>query len=92
MPARATVRIEVPVGGKLFVDGRHINVAAGTRAFQTPVLKPGETYFYDIRIEIDQSGVVSADERRVVIRPGQEVAVDFPSLRARSTTTARTRE
>ena len=89
MPTRAIVRIEVPVGGKLFVDGNHIKTAAGTRSFQTPALKQGETYFYDIRIEIHHDGVIAADERRVVIQPGQDVAVDFPSLRARATTTAR---
>ena len=88
-PTRAIVRIEVPQGGKLFVDGRQINTQAGTRAFQTPALMPGETYFYDIRIEVDRQGAIAADERRVIIEPGQDVAVHFPNLRPAGTSTAR---
>lgn len=85
---RAKVTIEVPEGGRLFVDGRHINVAAGTRIFQTPPLAQGETYFYDIRIEITRAGDVIRDERRVVIRPGNEVVVRFPNLGSTGTSTA----
>src|SRR5207247_303950 len=77
---RATVKIDVPEGGKLFVDGRHIETAAGTRRFQTPPLKPGKTYYYDIRIDIDRNGALASDERRVVVRPGEEVVVAFPRL------------
>jgi uncharacterized protein (TIGR03000 family) len=82
--ARAKVRIEIPVGGKLFVDGRPISVAPGTRVFQTPVLAAGEAYFYDIRIEVDDR----SEERRVVIHAGQDALVQFPSLRAASSSTA----
>jgi uncharacterized protein (TIGR03000 family) len=81
--ARAKVRIEVPVGGKLFVDGRQIKTAPGTRVFQTPVLAPGEAYFYDIRIETDDR----SEERRVVIRAGQDALVSFPTLRPAGATT-----
>jgi uncharacterized protein (TIGR03000 family) len=77
---RAKVRIEVPEGGKLFVDGQHIDVAAGTRIFQTPPLAPGQTYFYDIRIEVVQNGATRREEQRVVIQPGQDALVSFPSL------------
>ena len=83
-PIRAKVRIEVPVGGKLYVDGRHIDVAAGTRVFQTPPLAQGERYFYDVRIEVGQRSETS----RVVIQPGEDVAVNFPTLRPQGTETA----
>jgi uncharacterized protein (TIGR03000 family) len=82
--ARAKVRIEIPAGGKLFVDGRPISVAPGTRVFQTPVLAAGEAYFYDIRIEVEDR----SEERRVVIHAGQDALVQFPSLRAASSSTA----
>jgi uncharacterized protein (TIGR03000 family) len=76
MPIRAKVRIEVPEGGKLFVDDHAIKGPAGTRLFQTPPLAPGERYFYDIRIE--RAGEIHT--RRVVIEPGQDVAVSFPGM------------
>jgi uncharacterized protein (TIGR03000 family) len=77
---RAKIRIEVPEGGKLFVDGRQIDVAAGTRVFQTPPLALGQAYMYDIRIEVEQNGATRRDEQRVIIQPGTDALVSFPSL------------
>jgi uncharacterized protein (TIGR03000 family) len=89
--SRARVRIEIPQGGKLFVDGRHIDVAAGTRIFQTPALAIGERYFYDFKIEVMIDGVARSDERRVVIERGQDVAVEFANFGQPATTARRER-
>jgi uncharacterized protein (TIGR03000 family) len=89
---RAIVRVEIPDGGKLYVDGKHIDVPAGTRVFQTPELAPGQRYFYDIKIEVEIAGIVRKDEQRVIVERGQDVAVDFPSLRSSRTQTARQQE
>ena len=78
--ARAKITIDVPVGGKLFVDGKQVNVAAGPRTFKTPALQAGESYYYDIRIEIVRQGEVLSEERRIFIRPGEQAAVAFPNL------------
>jgi len=75
-PIRAKVRIHVPEDGKLFVDDQPIKGPTGMRTFQTPPLAPGERYFYDIRIE--SAGEVRS--RRVIIEPGQDVAVSFPGM------------
>jgi uncharacterized protein (TIGR03000 family) len=77
---RAKVRIEIPEGGKLFVDGRHVAVPAGTRVFQTPPLTPGQNYYYDIRIEVDRNGITRGEEQRVVVQPGLDAYVHFPTL------------
>ncbi len=86
--ARAKVRIDVPVGGKLFVDGRHINVAPGLRTFQTPMLTAGESFYYDVRIEVERNGLLNREERRVIVRSGEDVAVRFENLTPSGTTTA----
>lgn len=87
--SRAKVRIEIPEGGKLFVDGQPINATPGTRLFQTPALAESETYFYDIRIEVQRQGANHTEQRRVIIRAGEDVAVNFPNLRPSGTQTAR---
>ncbi len=74
---RAKVRIHVPQGGQLYVDGNAIRVKPGVRVFQTPPLAPGERYYYDIRIDQTVNGEVLTDSRRVIIEPGQDVAVEF---------------
>lgn len=86
--ARARVRITVPEGGKLYVDGRHINVKPGVRVFRTPLLSAGESYFYDIRLDVTRNGILRRDERRVVIHPGQDVAVNFDHARPPGTLSA----
>jgi uncharacterized protein (TIGR03000 family) len=85
---RATISIDIPEGGKLFVDGNAIKATAGKRTFQTPPLAIGERYFYDIRIEIAVNGTIRSDEKRVIIERGQSVAVDFTNIRRDAILTA----
>jgi uncharacterized protein (TIGR03000 family) len=77
LQSRAKIRIEVPVGGSLFVDGQPIPVAAGTRVFQTPLLTPGQRYFYDIRIDTVRNGQTESQQKRVILQPGQDLLVSF---------------
>jgi uncharacterized protein (TIGR03000 family) len=87
--SRVKVRVEVPEGGKLFIDGRAIEVPPGIRVFQTPPLVAGDTFFYDVRIEVEQGGVVRREERRVIIQAGQDAHVSFPGLRLPTASSAR---
>ncbi len=88
---RAKIHIEVPEGGKLFVDGKQVNVAAGARVFSTPNLAQGESFFYDVRIEIERNGITRGEEQRVVIQAGQDAFVNFPTLRPAGAFTAQVR-
>lgn len=80
---QATLRIEIPQGGKLFVDGRAVNGRPGIQAFRTPALAAGQRYFYDIRIEVEINGRVQTEERRVIVERGQTTTVEFANLRER---------
>lgn len=78
--SRATIRMEIPQGATLFVDGNRINADAGTRVFHTPPLAAGERYFYNFRLEFQVNGQFRREERRVVVESRQEIAVDFSQL------------
>ncbi len=78
--ARAQVVIYVPENGALFIDGQRMKDLSGRRVFQTPVLAQGQTYYYDVRIEVPQAGQIARDERKIVLRPGMEVTAHFPKL------------
>jgi len=80
--ARATIRMDIPQGAKLFVDGAPIQVTPGTRVFYTPVLSAGERFFYDFRMEFTANGQTRREERRVIVESNQEIAVDFSQLPA----------
>jgi uncharacterized protein (TIGR03000 family) len=74
---RSNVIIDVPENAKLYVDDILMKDGPTQRVFQTPPLVPGQSYFYDIRIEVTTNGEVSADRQRIVIRPGEQVNVAY---------------
>jgi uncharacterized protein (TIGR03000 family) len=50
------------------------------RTFISPVLQPGETYYYDLKAEVVRDGEKKTETRRVTIRAGQVARVDFRDL------------
>jgi uncharacterized protein (TIGR03000 family) len=80
--ARATIRMQIPQGAKLYVDGNPIEVMPGTRVFHTPVLNPGARYFYDFRLEVAVNGEIRREDRRVILESNQEIALDFSNVPA----------
>jgi uncharacterized protein (TIGR03000 family) len=79
-PARLTV--ELPTTAKLFVDGAAVAGAGTTRQFHTPDLPAGESFFYDLRAEVEVNGSVQTEEKRVVVRAGETVTASFAKLAA----------
>ena len=77
---RATMTVEVPADGKLYIDGKLMKSGSGLRTFQTPVLNQGQLYYYDVRVEIVRNGQTLGDTQRVVLRPGQAVSTSFAHL------------
>ncbi len=79
---RATIVVVVPEEAKVFIDGMQMKSTKARRVFQTPVLQEGETYFYDIRVDMVRDGKTVSETRRVVINPGQRVAANFDAIAA----------
>jgi uncharacterized protein (TIGR03000 family) len=78
--ARARITIDVPEDAKLYIDGQLTKATSTRRTFQTPNLKAGSLYFYDVRVEIVRNGKVVSDSQRVILRPGEEATATFASL------------
>jgi len=74
---RAKVIIEVPAQARLYIDDQVMPNKAGKRTFVTPPLQPGQTYFYDVKIELVSDGQQQVQTTRVVLRPGDVVAASF---------------
>jgi uncharacterized protein (TIGR03000 family) len=74
---RAEVTLDVPAGGRLYVDGQLIGTTPGRQTFTTPVLKPGQVYYYEVAVEVFRDGRSHRDQRRLVVRPGEQVQVTF---------------
>ena len=75
--APATIQVNSPTEAVIYFDGFRTTVL-GNRLFTTPVLEPGKTYFYNVRIEMNRDGQTVTTENRVTVRAGDQaqLAVD----------------
>jgi uncharacterized protein (TIGR03000 family) len=80
----AQLVIDVPAAAKLYVDGNLMRSTAEQRFFYTPPLKSGQTYFYDVRVELQKGDKVVTDTRRVYVRTGEVARESFSALEART--------
>jgi uncharacterized protein (TIGR03000 family) len=71
----AHVAIKAPADARVTVDG--VEVPAAMRAFDTPALEAGRTYYYTVAAELTRGGRKVSDSRRVLVSAGQDVSVEF---------------
>jgi uncharacterized protein (TIGR03000 family) len=69
----ARLIIEVPSNAKLYVDGKLTKTGTDVRQFYTPTLEPGETYFYDVKVEVEKNGKMLTADKRVYVKAGDVV-------------------
>ncbi len=87
-PSKARLIVEVPAGAKLFIDDRSIATQSEHRVFQTPALELGQTYYYEVRVEMNHEGKALSQTKRVLLRPGQEARADFKDMETTATAKA----
>lgn len=81
---RARLVVEVPVDAKLYIDGRLMKTGSKRRTFSTPLLEPGQLYYYDVRAEIAREGQPYSETRRVIVKAGERVDTSFHGMEARA--------
>ncbi len=79
-PNRARLIVEAPQDAKLFVNDKPIPFTSEKRSFSTPELKAGESYYYEVRVEIMRDGKPVSETRKVVIQRGDVARVDFKNM------------
>ncbi|MFO0969428.1 MAG: TIGR03000 domain-containing protein [Gemmataceae bacterium] len=86
---RARVVIDVPADAKLYIDGHLMKTTSARRIFQTPDLVAGQTYFYDLKVEVVREGKTLSETQRVLLRPGYSATASFATMDRAETATAR---
>ena len=81
--------VEVPADAKLYIDDTAMRTPSEHRTYQTPDLEPGQTYYYEVRVEVQRDGKPISETRRVLVRAGQEVHADFTDMATTSTAQAK---
>jgi uncharacterized protein (TIGR03000 family) len=80
--AAATVKITLPQGASLYVDGVLTKQVGAERSFTTPPLSSGDRYCYDVRAELLTNGKLEVEERQIIVVAGATVVESFPKLLA----------
>jgi uncharacterized protein (TIGR03000 family) len=88
-PTKAKLIVELPADAKLTVDGRAMKTVSGRGVFTTPSLKKDELYYYELNVEVVRDGKPVAENRRVLVRAGEEVRANFKDMDAVSTARSR---
>jgi uncharacterized protein (TIGR03000 family) len=76
-PAPARITVNLPADARLWVDQVECPLTSGVRAFNTPALQPGQTYFYTLRVQSQRNGTPVTDTQRVLLTAGANVTVTF---------------
>lgn len=77
VPAPAEVTVTLPADAKLFAQGQPTRLTSAERHFRTPALPAGEEFHYTLRVEVVRDGRTVSEERRVAVRAGEQVRVEF---------------
>jgi uncharacterized protein (TIGR03000 family) len=73
------VTVLVPADAELDFNGTQMSQTGTERVFVTPPLEPGSNYRYTIRARWTEDGKPVEQTRKVGVKPGGEVRVDFTS-------------
>jgi uncharacterized protein (TIGR03000 family) len=85
VPTTARVTVNLPADARLWVDQVECPLTSGVRAFNTPALQPGQTYYYTVKMQVDRNGSPVTDSQRVLVSAGEQVTVNFNNLPALAT-------
>src|SRR5207302_5142873 len=68
LDSKARLIVEVPASAQLYIDDQPMKTVAATRTFTTPALEKGQTYYYELKVEVARDGVTHRETRKVLIR------------------------
>jgi len=83
LTGRTVVTLRVPAGATFFVNDRQIALNSTNPSFLTPPLDPGRDYFYDFKISYVQDGKTVTRVKRVTVRSGGLVRVNYEDMEVR---------
>lgn len=77
---QAQIRVILPAGARLTVNGQPVPGFGSPRLLTTPVIAPGQDHHYSLRAEYVVNGAVRTVNRDVEVRGGWVTYVDFEEL------------
>jgi uncharacterized protein (TIGR03000 family) len=71
------MNIRVPAKAEVWFDGSKTSETGSLRSFVTPPLERGKEYSYEIRTRWTEDGRPVEQTRKINIRPGDRLTLDF---------------
>ena len=81
--SRATVIVKLPTDARLFADARQLSLTGSERKFVSPQLPSGQEFTYRFRAEYERDGETVSVTKKVPVRDGGTVTVEFADLTAK---------
>ncbi|VTT99668.1 Uncharacterized protein OS=Pirellula staleyi (strain ATCC 27377 / DSM 6068 / ICPB 4128) GN=Psta_2893 PE=4 SV=1 [Gemmataceae bacterium] len=82
--ARATVVVRLPIDARLFADAKPLALVGAERKFVSPELPVGQEFVYRFRAEYERDGETVSVTKKVAVRAGAVLSVEFTDLTAKA--------
>jgi uncharacterized protein (TIGR03000 family) len=79
---RATVVVRLPADARLFADTRALTLTGAERKFVSPELPVDQEFVYRFKAEYERDGETVSVTKKVTVRAGATVAIEFTDLTA----------
>jgi uncharacterized protein (TIGR03000 family) len=77
---RALIHADVPADAVLYANDQEVSAGTPVASFVTPELEPGKEYYYDFKAVTTRDGKAVTRVKRVTVRPGQVVRLDYAEM------------
>jgi uncharacterized protein (TIGR03000 family) len=77
--------IKLPADARLFADNKALSLTGPERTFVSPALPQGQEFAYHFRVEYERNGESLSVTRKVAVRAGGMVTVEFTDMTAKTT-------
>ena len=76
-PNAVVFNVRVPPNAEMWFEGNKTSQTGGQRVFESPPLKPGVDYSYEVRAKWMENGRQKDETRKLTVRAGEQVAINF---------------
>ncbi len=77
---RGRVVVKLPVGAKVWVEGRPLSITDGERTFVTPPLPTDRAAVYSFKVEFTRDGDDHSQSKKVTVRAGETTRLELTDI------------
>jgi len=79
-PTIARLELRIPGGAEVWVQGKKVEFGGTAHTFESPELKPDESFTFNVRVAWKENGKEVEEKRTVTMKPGDFQSLQFIAL------------